>query len=74
MAKTSVKYDTIEKKLALCIETLELLSETHNYALPKFNWGASALDAKAIGLLNRSGQAISSTLVAVTGHQPKVKK
>lgn len=39
-----------------------------NEALPKFNWGASALDANAIDLLNRVPAAIASAL------QPNTKK
>lgn len=33
------------------------------YALPRFNWGASALDAKAIALLNEVPGIVSTALV-----------
>lgn len=42
-------------KLAMFDElvvALEVAEKIRTEALPKFNWGASALDANAIGLLN----------------------
>lgn len=46
------------RKVALWDEVmaaLEIAHRVNNEALPKFNWGASALDANAIGLLNCFG-------------------
>ena len=41
---------------------LELARRLCDEALPKFNWGASSLDANAIGLLNSVPGAINAAL------------
>ena len=41
---------------------LKLAHRMCNLALPKFNWGASALDAQAIDLLNRAPVAINDVM------------
>lgn len=43
-------------------EFLVLVQRVHDEALPKFNWGASALDANAIGLLNQFGLQLPKAL------------
>lgn len=37
-------------------------------ALPKFNWGASALDANAIDLLNRAPAAFNRIILYISEH------
>jgi hypothetical protein len=49
-------YEALEVAHRLCAE-----------ALPKFNWGKSALDANAIDLLNRAPLAISAALAKARG-------
>lgn len=44
------------------IEALELAQRMCAEALPKFNWGASALDANAIDLINRTPGTINKAL------------
>lgn len=53
---------TNKEKLQLALETLRLVKRTYDEAHPKFNWGASALDANALDLLNRSGLAVDRTV------------
>lgn len=50
---------------AQLIETIKLMDRVFNEALPKFNWGASALDANAIDLLNRGGMAVTQTMLLI---------
>lgn len=45
-------------------EALKLAQRMCREALPKFNWGASSLDANAIDLLNRAPIAIDAALSA----------
>lgn len=44
------------------VEALHLAQRMNREALPKFNWGASALDANAIDLLNRAPMAVNAAL------------
>ncbi len=43
-------------------EALELCIRMYDEALPKFDWGKSALDCNAIDLLNRTPGAIHDAL------------
>jgi hypothetical protein len=52
------------------LEALKLAQEMNSYALGKFNWGASALDAKAIDLLNRAPIAVSTAIAKAEGGAP----
>lgn len=51
-----------QKEQNQLIETIRLMDRVFNEALPKFNWGASALDANAIDLLNRGGMACTECM------------
>jgi hypothetical protein len=53
--------------VAELIEALKLAQRMNREALPKFNWSASALDANAIDLLNRTPGAIDAALARVQG-------
>jgi hypothetical protein len=44
------------------VSALQLARRLFDEALPKFNWGASSLDANAIDLLNRAPAAIIAAL------------
>lgn len=55
-----------EVKLAL-IKADRLCKE----ALPKFNWGASALDANAIEILNETPALIADALASLNQEEPK---
>lgn len=46
------------------IEALRLCQRLFDEALPKFNWGASALDANAIDLLNRVPAEVARVLAS----------
>jgi len=48
------------------VEALRLAQRLIEEALPKFNWGASALDANAIGLLNETPAAVRQALASLT--------
>lgn len=48
--------------LGQTVTTLQLSKAMCEKALPKFNWGASALDAEAIDILNRAPTAITEAL------------
>lgn len=50
------------KEMKALRAALQMADELCKYALPKFNWGASALDARAIQLLNETPRAISQAL------------
>lgn len=43
-------------------KALEAADELFKYALPKFNWGASFLDGKAIDLLNTVPTQVAAAL------------
>ena len=47
---------------AAALEALTLVQRVFDEALPKFNWGASALDGNAIDLLNRGPIAVHAAL------------
>lgn len=49
------------------ISALELANRMNQEALPKFNWGASFLDANAIQLLNDAPLAVSRALDKAKG-------
>jgi len=49
------------------VETLKQVERMNREALPKFNWGASFLDANAIQLLNEVPLMVSKTLSEVEG-------
>ena len=44
------------------LKTLERCRDLHEIALPKFNWGASFLDAEAIALLNEVPAEVKEAL------------
>lgn len=50
------------KEIKALRAALQMADELCKCALPKFNWGASALDARAIQLLNETPRAISQAL------------
>lgn len=50
------------KTYQLMVTALVLAQRLNTEALPKFNWGASALDANAIDLLNRTPRAVDKAL------------
>jgi len=49
------------------VEALEAAERLIREALPKFNWGASALDANAIRLLNEVPATVRAALAAAKG-------
>lgn len=49
------------------VSALERAERLFNEALPKFNWGASALDANAIALLNEVPGEVRRALRLVKG-------
>lgn len=46
------------------IKALRRAKELFDYALPKFDWGKSFLDAKAIGLLNEVPREVDAAIAA----------
>ncbi len=60
---TALLLDQREELLAALLLAQRLCDE----ALPKFNWGASTLDANAIDLLNRAPVAIQAAIVKANG-------
>ena len=56
---------TLEERFAAAEAALELVCRLCDEALPKFNWGASALDANAIDLLNKAPGAAKAALILV---------
>lgn len=53
---------SLERDRARLVEVLELSNRLMQEALPKFNWGASCLDANAITLLNEVPGAVRALL------------
>jgi hypothetical protein len=51
------------------IEANKLAMRIIDEALPKFNWGASALDANAISLLNEGAITIRATNELILGQE-----
>lgn len=49
------------------LEALMLMKRVIDEALPKFNWGASALDAHAITLLNQAPMVIDAAIAKAEG-------
>lgn len=58
------KRPTYEELVAF----VRLVRRLHDEALPKFNWGASALDANAIHLLNESGLQVNDLCKRLDDH------
>jgi hypothetical protein len=58
----------LEARQEAMVEGLEAAMELIEKALPKFNWGASALDADAIALLNEVPQKVRHALRAAAGN------
>lgn len=59
---TWVKAVDAEAEIVRLHAALTLAKRMCDEALPKFDWGASALDANAIDLLNRTPAAIKQAL------------
>lgn len=53
----------LEGAVKLMRTTLHEVRMMNEYAIPKFNWGTSCLDAKAITLLNETPALVVLTLV-----------
>ncbi len=51
-----------EADQAVILEALQATKRLIDEALPKFNWGASALDANAIRLLNETPKKVELAL------------
>lgn len=51
-----------EARYKKAMEALIACEELFKYAHPKFNWGASFLDAKAIRMLNETPLLVSKVL------------
>lgn len=51
------------------MEALVAAQRLFTYALPKFNWGASALDAEAITLLNTVPKQVNDAIASLE-HEP----
>jgi hypothetical protein len=56
---------TDAERLAQMAEALRACERLFDEALPKFNWGASALDANAITLLNVVPAKVRAALIEV---------
>lgn len=56
--------DTLRAQLAEAQDALEAAQRLFKEALPKFNWGASFLDANAIQLLNEVPAKVSAAIKA----------
>lgn len=52
---------------AITLNALKLAQRVFDEALPKFNWGASALDANAIQLLNEAPAKIRAAIASLEG-------
>jgi hypothetical protein len=51
------------------VKALRLTQRMFDEALPKFDWGKSALDANAIQLLNEAPIAVSAAIRKATGEE-----
>jgi hypothetical protein len=60
-------WDAAKARITELEGALRLQKEMQDYALPKFDWGKSFLDAKAIDLLNRSAIAVDAALAGTQG-------
>lgn len=61
-AQLHAAIDEMQAEIDRLKAALSLAGRMCNEALPKFNWGASALDANAIDLLNRAPMAIDAAM------------
>lgn len=52
----------VSDKQGVMLEALRAAKNLFDEALPKFNWGASALDANAIRLLNEAPMAVNAAI------------
>lgn len=62
---TDDNFNTTQRKLRVLIGALQRADKLCTEALPRFNWGASALDANAITLLNEVPGEIQAALKLV---------
>jgi hypothetical protein len=53
----------VERRVERLQAAAEQAMRLFNYALPKFNWGASALDAESIQLLNEVPAKLDAALI-----------
>lgn len=61
--------DLTKADQVVILEALQATKRLINEALPKFNWGASALDANAITLLNETPDKIERALLIFSTHE-----
>lgn len=65
-ARSTRTYNALKQALAApddeVVEALQAANECFDKALPKFNWGASFLDAEAIRLLNNAPVKVKMAL------------
>ena len=66
-AALSANSDRARAAVSELVEAAKLMQRLNDEVLPKFNWGASALDANAIGLLNTAPTALRAALSAFGG-------
>ena len=62
---TEESFNKTQRTLRILISALQRADQLCHEALPKFNWGASALDANAIALLNEVPNEIRAALKLV---------
>ena len=55
----------------MLVKALKRANQLNSYALDKFNWGRSSLDAKAIALLNEVPGEVRAALKIAKRSQPK---
>jgi hypothetical protein len=60
--ETAAESDRLTAVNEELLEALRLTKRLIDEALPKFNWGASALDAHAISLLNQAPRAVNAAI------------
>lgn len=75
IAQQAIKLAARDALLKRAGEVAERNRRLHDEALPKFNWGASALDANAIGLLNEvpnENRALAAEIAAALGDKTDV--
>ncbi len=63
--QTEDNFNATQRKLRILVSALERADRLCREALPRFNWGASALDANAITLLNEVPNEIRAALKEV---------
>lgn len=66
-AKPFPSTEQLQQRVKELTEALQLADKMVNEALPKFNWGASFLDANAITLLNEAPISIKKALANTQG-------